>query len=86
MFFFIGGNSRKLVGSETVQVNRRGSFKSAEVSVYRSFISIFFIPLIPLGKKYSIYIPETGEYYEDGLFSSIPSDLIDICRQVGSRY
>ena len=28
-------------------------------------IGLFFIPIIPLGKKYSIYVPHFDEYFEN---------------------
>lgn len=85
MFFFIAGNSKKLAGEEVVKINRNGTLVDAQIKVFRNFITIFFIPLIPIGKNYSIYIPETGEYYEDSLFSKIPADLLEKCKDVGRR-
>ncbi|QOR74461.1 hypothetical protein SAMN05443429_10847 [Cruoricaptor ignavus] len=86
MFFFIAGNSSKLAGQETVRINRNGQEVNAEVRVFKNYISVFFIPLIPTGRRYSIYIPHTGEYYEQGAFSSMPPDLLEVCREVGRRY
>lgn len=86
MFFFIGGNSRKKAGQERKQMLFHGQFVTAEITVYKNYITIFFIPLIPMGKNYTVYIPDTGEWYQDGLFSKLPPALADACREVGSRY
>lgn len=86
MFFFIAGNSKKLVGQETTKINKNGFIVNAEVKVFRNYITLFFIPLIPLGKKYSIYIPHTDEYYETNNFSKMPDHYLEICKEIGRKY
>lgn len=86
MFFFIAGNSKKLVGEETRQIGWKGNFTTAQIRVFKNYITLFFIPLIPLGKKYSIFLPQTGEYYENNYFSKMPEDLLEICKETGRKY
>lgn len=86
MFFFIAGNTKKLAGEETRQISRNGNFTTAQIRVFKNYITLFFIPLIPLGKTYSIYLPQTGEYYEHGTFSKMPHDLLAICKEAGRKY
>lgn len=63
--FFIAGNFKKLAGQETRTINENGLMVSAEIKVYKNDIALFFIPIIPLGKKYSIYVPHFDEYFEN---------------------
>ena len=86
MFFFIAGNTKKLVDQETRKINKNGFMVNAEIKVFRNYITLFFIPLIPLGKKYSIYIPHTDEYYETNYFSKMPENYLEICKEVGRKY
>lgn len=86
MFFFIAGNTRKVAGTETRQIMRNGYQVNAEITVYKSYITVFFIPLIPTGKSYSVYIPHTDEYYSQGTFSRMPADLLEVCKEVGRKY
>lgn len=86
MFFFIAGNTKKLVGQETRKINKNGFMVNAEIKVFRNYITLFFIPLIPLGKKYSIYIPYTDEYYETNYFSKMPDHYLEICKEIGRKY
>ncbi|WP_332033827.1 hypothetical protein [Kaistella sp.] len=86
MFFFIAGNTNKLVGQETRKINKNGFMVNAEIKVFRNYITLFFIPLIPLGKKYSIYIPHTDEYYETNYFSKMPDHYLEICKEIGRKY
>lgn len=86
MFFFIAGNTKKLVGQETTKINKNGFLINAEIKVFRNYITMFFIPLIPLGKKYSIYIPHTDEYYETNYFSKMPDHYLEICKEIGRKY
>lgn len=86
MFFFIAGNTKKLVGQETTKINKNGFLVNAEIKVFRNYITLFFIPLIPLGKKYSIYIPHTDEYYETNYFSKMPDHYLEICKEIGRKY
>lgn len=86
MFFFIAGNTNKLVGQETTKINKNGFLVNAEIKVFRNYITLFFIPLIPLGKKYSIYIPHTDEYYETNYFSKMPDHYLEICKEIGRKY
>lgn len=84
--FFIAGNSRKLVGKETRKINKNGFMVNAEIKVYKNFITLFFIPIIPLGKKYSLYIPHSDEYFENNYFSKMPEKYLEICKEVGRKY
>jgi len=84
--FFIAGNSRKLVGQETRKINKNGFMVDAEIKVYKNFITLFFIPIIPLGKKYSFYIPHSDEYFENNYFSKMPEKYLELCKEVGRKY
>ena len=86
MFFFIFGLNKKPVGKENRKIVKNGYEVNAVITVYKSYIELFLISLIPLGKKYSIYIPQTDEYYEQGVFSSIPQEYLEICKDVGRNY
>ncbi len=86
MFFFVAGNSKKLVGHETRKINKNGLMVNAEIKVYKNFITLFFIPIIPLGKKYSIYIPHSDEYFENNYFSKMPDQYLEICKELGRKY
>lgn len=84
--FFIAGNTKKLVGKETRKINKNGFLVNAEIKVYRNYMTLFFIPIIPLGKSYSIYIPHSDEYYENNYFSKMPEKYMEICREVGRKF
>ena len=84
--FFIAGNTRKLVGQESRKINKNGLMVNAEIKVYKNYITLFFIPIIPLGKKYSIYIPHSDEYFENNYFSKIPAEYLELCKDVGRKY
>ena len=84
--FFIAGNTKKLVGRETRKINKNGFMVNAEIKVFKNYITLFFIPIIPLGKKYSMYIPHSDEYFEQGAFSKMPEDLLEVCKEVGRRF
>lgn len=86
MFFFVAGLSEKLVGRETVKVDKKGFAVNADIKVFKKYISLFFIPIIPIGKRYSMYIPHSDEYYENGSFSRIPEEYLQVCKQVGAKY
>lgn len=84
--FFIAGNTQKLIGQETRKINKSGFLVNAEIKVYRNYMTLFFIPIIPLGKSYSIYIPHSDEYYENNYFSKMPEKYLEICREVGRKF
>lgn len=84
--FFIAGNVEKLAGQETRKINKNGLMVNAEIKVYKNYITLFFIPIIPLGKKYSIYIPHSDEYFENNYFSKMPANYLEICKDVGRKY
>lgn len=84
--FFIAGNTKKLVGKETRKINKNGLMVNAEIKVFKNYITLFFIPIIPLGKKYSIYIPHSDEYFENNYFSKMPTEYLEICKDVGRKY
>ena len=84
--FFIAGNSKKLVGKETRKINKNGFLVNAEIKVFKNYITLFFIPIIPLGKKYSIYIPHSDEYFENNYFSKMPGEYLEICKDVGRKF
>lgn len=86
MFFFVAGTTQKLVGQETRKINKNGFLVNAEIKVFKSYITLFFIPIIPLGKKYSMYIPHSDEYFEQGSFSKMPNEYLEICKEVGRKY
>ena len=86
MFFFIAGNTKKLVGQETRKINKNGLMVNAEIKIFKSYITLFFIPLIPIGKSYSIYIPHSDEYFENSYSSKMPEEYLEICREVGRKY
>lgn len=84
--FFIAGTTRKLIAQETRKINKNGFLVNAEIKVFKNYITLFFIPIIPLGKKYSIYIPHSDEYFEQGSFSKMPNEYLEICKEVGRKY
>lgn len=83
---FIAGNTKKLIGQETRKINKNGFLVNAEIKVFRNFITLFFIPIIPIGRKYSIYIPHSDEYYENSTFSKMPAEYLEICKEVGRKF
>ena len=84
--FFIAGNVKKLIGQETIKINKNGFMVNAQIKVFKNFITLFFMPIIPIGKKYSIYIPHSEEYYENNYFSKMPAEYLEICKEVGRKY
>ncbi len=84
--FFVAGNVKKLIGQETVKINKNGFMVNAQIKVFKNFITLFFVPIIPIGKKYSIYIPHSDEYYENNYFSKMPVEYLEICKEVGRKY
>ena len=84
--FFVAGNTRKLVGQETRKINKNGFMVNAGIKVFKNYNTFFFISIIPLGKKYSIYIPHSDEYFEQGMFSKMPDEYLEICKEVGRKY
>ena len=86
MFFFIFGFNKKPVGKDNRKIMRNGFEVNAVITVYKRYFELFFIPLIPLGKSYSIYIPHSDEYFEQGTFSKMPENLLEVCKEVGRRF
>lgn len=86
MFFFIFGFKNKPVGKEQRKIQRNGVEVNAIITVYKKYFELFFIPIIPLGKSYSIYIPHSDEYFEQGIFSKIPAEYLDVCKEAGRLY
>lgn len=84
--FFIAGNVKKLIGQETIKINKNGFMVNAQIKVFKNFITLFFVPIIPIGKKYSIYIPHSDEYYENNYFSKMPAEYLEICKEVGRKF
>lgn len=84
--FFIFGFNKKPVGKENRKIRRNGFEVNAVITVYKRYFELFFIPLIPLGKSYSVYIPHSDEYFEQGVFSKMPEDLLEVCKEVGRTY
>lgn len=84
--FFVAGNVKKLIGQETIKINKNGFMVNAQIKVFKNFITLFFMPIIPIGKKYSIYIPHSEEYYENNYFSKMPAEYLEICKEVGRKY
>lgn len=84
--FFIFGLNRKPLGKENRQIQRNGQLVNAIITVYKNYFELFFIPLIPIGKNYSIYIPHTDEYYETNYFSKMPDHYLEICMEIGRKY
>lgn len=85
--FFIFGIKTKLVGKEERKVLKNGFMANAIVSVYKNYFELFFIPIFPFSKKYSIYIPHSDEYYETGFGSSnMPKEYLELCKDVGRNY
>lgn len=84
--FFIAGTVKKLVGQETRKINKNGLMVNAEIKVFKNYITLFFVPIIPIGKKYSIYIPHSDEYFENNYFSKMPDEYLEICKDVGRKY
>ena len=84
--FFVAGNVKKLIGQETTKINKNGFMVNAQIKIFKNFITLFFVPIIPIGKKYSIYIPHSDEYYENNYFSKMPAEYLEICKEVGRKY
>lgn len=85
--FYIFGIKTKLVGQQQRKVLKSGFMMNAIVSVYKNYFELFFIPIFPFSKKYSIYIPHSDEYFETNYFSSeMPKEYLDICKEVGKTY
>ncbi len=85
--FFIFGIKTKLIGKEERKVLRNGFMVNAIVSVYKNYFELFFIPIFPFSKKYSIYIPHSDEYYETGFGSpEMPKEYLELCKEVGRNY
>ena len=84
--FFVAGNVKKLIGQETTKINKNGFMVNAQIKIFKNFITLFFVPIIPIGKKYSIYIPHSEEYYENDYFSKMPAEYLEICKEVGRKY
>ena len=83
---FIAGNTKKLIGSENRKILKNGFLVNAEIKIFKNYITIFFVPIIPLGKRYSIYIPHTDEYFENNYFSKMPEEYLEICKEIGRKY
>ena len=86
MFFFIFGFNKKPVGKDNRKIMRNGFEVNAVITVYKRYFELFFIPLIPLGKSYSVYIPHSDEYFEQGTFTKMPENLLEVCKEVGRRF
>lgn len=86
MFFFIFGINKKTVGKKHRKILKNGFEVNSIITIYKNYFELFFIPLIPLGKKYSIYIPHSDEYFEQGMFSKMPDEYLEICKEVGRNY
>ena len=84
--FFIAGIVKKLIGQETRKINKNGFMVNAEIKIFKNYITLFFIPIIPIGKKYSIYIPHSDEYFENTAFSKMPAEYLEICKEAGRKY
>lgn len=84
--FFIFGYNKKPIGKETRSVRKNGFEVKAVITVYKMYIELFFIPLIPIGKRYSIYIPHNDEYYEQGFRAQIPAEYMEVCKEVERLY
>ena len=85
--FFIFGIKTKLVAREDRKVLKNGFMANAIVSVYKNYFELFFIPIFPFSKKYSIYIPHSDEYYDTGFTSSnMPKEYLELCKEVGRSY
>ena len=84
--FFIFGINKKPVGKEQRKIMKNGFEVNAIITVYKNYFELFFIPLIPLGKKYSIYTPHSDQYFAQGLFSKMPDEYLEIYKEVGRKY
>lgn len=84
--FFIFGFNKKPIAKVSRKIFKNGFEMNAIITVYRKYFELFFIPLLPYGKSYSIYIPHTDEYYENGVFMKMPDDYLEICKEVGRTY
>ena len=85
--FFIFGIKTKLIGKEDRKIIKNGFYVNAIIKIYKYYFELFFIPLIPFGRKYSIYIPNTDEYFETNYFSKgMPEEYLEICKEVGRKY
>lgn len=86
MFFFIGGTREKELGRERRNVHFRGKSQMADVTVFKSYFHLFWIPVIPLGKRYAIYLLDDGAFYMQDLFNKMPAELLEQCKEVGRKF
>ncbi|MEC5157729.1 hypothetical protein [Chryseobacterium sp. MP_3.2] len=84
--FFLFGFNKKPIGKEQRKIMKNGLEVNAIITVYKKYFELFFIPILPLGKSYSLYIPHSDEYYEPGFFGKIPAEYVEVCEQVGRLY
>ncbi|QIG90429.1 hypothetical protein G6R40_12525 [Chryseobacterium sp. POL2] len=86
MLFFIFGIKSKIVGKEERKIQKNGFDVNAIITIYKNYFELFFIPIFPIGKKYSMYIPHSDEYYENGNFGNMPQEYLMLCKEVGEKY
>ncbi|SEG03800.1 hypothetical protein SAMN05421847_1361 [Halpernia humi] len=84
--FYIFGINKRLKGKVERSIYFEGEMSNAVIKVYRFYFELFFIPLFPLHKTYSIYIPKTDTYFENNYFSKMPAKLLDICKDAGRNF
>lgn len=84
---FIFGIKTKPISTENRKIMQNGSELLAHIGIYKRYWTVFFIPLIPLGKFYSIEIPQTNEYFDTNFFTpKMPEKYLEICKEIGRKY
>lgn len=78
--FFIFGINKKLKAKLERSIIHDGVLTNSIIKVYRYYFELFFIPLVPLHKTYSIYIPKEDLYFENNYFSKMPEYYLQICK------
>ena len=86
MFFFIFGIKDKVVAKESVKVNKNGLEVNAFVTVTKKYFELFFIPIFSISKNYTMYIPHSDEYFDDGNFNKMPEEYLKVCKNIASKY
>lgn len=85
--FLIFGIKTKPIGKENRKIIQNGSEVNAHIVIYKRYATLFFVPLIPLGKFYSIEIPQTNEYFDTNFFTpKMPEKYLEICKEIGRKY
>ena len=75
-----------LKGRVVRNVYYQNVMQEVEFSIYKSYIGLLGIPIIPLGKSYTARIMATGEFFGSGRFGNMPEDLLEIVKDISRVY